>query len=393
MRTGVSRLVRRHRRATTAVAILAVAVGGTGAWAMSRSAPAPAAYALVAAKVSTISQTVTATGTIEPAQEADLTFTVAGTVTSVTAAVGQRVGAGAVLATVTDQSLQTAVAAAQASITAASDQLSADQSTGAAAAQVAAATAQLAAAQSKLAQAQSALAAAQLVSPIAGTVAAVNLATGDVVSGSAKSGLGPAGGASGTTSSAQIVVISTHAFVVDASVGSTDLASVKTGLQALVTPTGSTQPLPAVVSTVGLLASSSASGSATFPVVLTVTGSPPGLYAGGSADVSIVVKQLPNVLTVPTQALHTSGSSTIVYVSHHGTLVATPVTVGASYGPRTQILTGLKAGDEVEVAAHGSAHRGHGSGTHKRSGAGGGSGKSKKGLPSGAPSNGSGGHP
>ena len=42
---------------------------------------------------------------------------------------------------------------------------------------------------------------------------------------------------------------------------------------------------------------------ATFPVVIDVTGDPSGLYAGSTADVTIIVKQLNNVVEVPTAAI------------------------------------------------------------------------------------------
>jgi hypothetical protein len=151
-------------------------------------------------------------------------------------------------------------------------------------------------------------------------------------------------------------VISTSAYVVDASVGSSDLASLKKGLQAQITPTGTNQTLYGTVSAVGLVAESSgstsgssSSGSATFPVTIAVTGDVTGVYAGSNADVSIIVKQVPNVLTVPTAAVHASAGKTTVTVSRSGKQVVTPVTIGEVYGAQTEITTGLHAGEQVVV--------------------------------------------
>jgi hypothetical protein len=47
-------------------------------------------------------------------------------------------------------------------------------------------------------------------------------------------------------------------------------------------------------------------------------GTPTGLYAGGTADVVIVVKQLPDVLTVPTAAIHTVNGETVLDVTVTG---------------------------------------------------------------------------
>lgn len=355
------------RRRWVAAAVVAVIAGGGGtAYAMTRSMSAGATDAatstVLTVATSTIRQTVAASGTLRPAREADLSFAVGGEVTAVRTAVGDKVVKGERLATIDATALHAAVDAAGANVTAASEQLTAQQDADASAVQLASAKAQLASARTTLSDAKTTLAAASLVSPIAGTVASLDLAVGDTVSGSGTSsaaaggggqsqGTGTSGTASTTSSgsSAQIVVISTDAFVVDASVGSTDLAQVKKGLQAQITPTGSSTTAFGVVSSVGIMASSSTTGSATFPVTINVTGTPTGLYAGGTATVSIIVKQVPNVLTVPTQALKTINNSTTVTVRRAGKDVTTPVVVGTSYGATTQVVSGLEDGDQVVV--------------------------------------------
>ena len=354
--------------AAAALVFVIVVGAGIAGWAVSRPAAATPSGTTVPATTGTVSQTVTASGTIEPAQEADLSFTTGGLVTSVSARVGASVRKGAVLATVDGSALLAQVSAAAAGVTAASALVASEGSTatGAASAQ-----AQLAAAKAKLVQAQAALAATALSSPIAGTVAAVTIAPGDVVGGSngSTNGTSVSGVTSGANghvassssgaASAQIVVVSPTAFLVTADVSGVDLPQVAVGMQAQVTPTGSTHPLTGVVRSVGILADSASGASATFPVVIGLSGSPTGLYAGGSADVSIMVKQTSGVLTVPTQALHTAGSSTVVLQLVNGKQVTTQVTVGATYGRRTQILSGLRAGDLVVVPSSRSAGAGH----------------------------------
>ena len=358
-------LVATRRRAGAMVVVVVLLLAGGGAWALTRpdAATATAGETLVAATTSTQRSTVSATGTIQPARRADLSFTVAGTVTSVPVSVGQTVTAGQSLATVGADTLEAAVTTAQASLTAAQAALSAQLDADGSATQLASARAQVASAQSKLADAEQSVDAATLTSTIAGTVAAVGISVGDRESGSASASSGSSGGsgstgtaaaaASSTTGTAGVItVISTDAYVVDASVGSADLARVKKGLQAEITPTGATTRVFGTVSTVGIVATTSTSttGSATFPVVIDVTGTPAGLYAGGSASVVIIVSQTPDVLTVPTLALHTTGSTTVVNQQKNGHQVSTPVTIGTSYGAVTQILSGLAAGDEVLVS-------------------------------------------
>ena len=288
---------------------------------------------MVSATTSTIRQSVSATGTIQPAHRADLSFAVNGTVASLAVAAGDLVKAGTTLATVDPAGLKTALTLAQANVSATQAQLTAQQEAASSAVQVASARAQLASAQGRLTDAGTALAAATMTSPIAGTVAQVNIAAGDKVGE--------------TSTTAQIVVISTTSWVVEASVGSADLPRLKKGLQAEITPTGRTAKVFGTVKSVGIIASSSSSGSASFPVTIAVTGSPTGLYAGGAAAVSIIVKVVENVLTVPTSALFTENDKTVVHQRRDGAQVSTPVTVGTTYGAATQILSGLKTGDQL----------------------------------------------
>jgi multidrug efflux pump subunit AcrA (membrane-fusion protein) len=373
------------RRHIIITAVLALVVAGAGgAWASTRSSSVAAPPTLVSATSSTNRQSVSASGTIQPAHRADLTFTVSGTVLSVPVAAGDQVKAGAVLATVDSANLQATVTSAQANVTATQDQLSAQQSASSSAVQIASTQAQLVDAQGKLTDAQAALSAASMTSPIAGTVAQVNIAVGDKVGNTSSSGAstpssaaaGAAGAASSSSSSsttAQIVVISTTAWMVQASVGSADLPALKKGLQAEITPTGSATKVFGTVTSVGIIAASSSSGSATFPVTITITGSPKGLYAGGAADVSIIVKQVENVMTVPTNALHTENGKTVVHQIANGAQISTPVTVGTTFGPMTQILSGLKAGDKV-VGTSLRNGGGPAGGTRSRQGGGGGTG-------------------
>ena len=95
------------------------------------------------------------------------------------------------------------------------------------------------------------------------------------------------------------------------------------------------------------VAARTSSGAATFPVTVTLTGPHANLYAGTSTTVSIITKQVTDVIAVPALALHTSGSTTYVEKLVGGKQVRTPVTIGQTYGANTEITSGLKAGDKV----------------------------------------------
>jgi multidrug efflux pump subunit AcrA (membrane-fusion protein) len=361
----------RRRWALVLTIVVLLGIGGSAAWAATRGKAAdPTSTTQVTVSSSTVSQSVSTAGTIEPAHEADLSFAVSGTVTSVSASVGDKVSKGEALAKVGTSQLSSAVSLAKASLTAAKQSLASAES-GSSSLQIASAKAQVAQAESNLAAAKGDLAAGTLRSTITGTVAAVNVGTGDTVGsssggsggGSGGSGSGGSGSDSGTT--ADVVVISTSSWVVKASVGSADLASIRKGLQAQITPTDATTRVFGTVQSVGIVASSdSTSSSATFPVVVAITGNPGGMYAGASANVSIIVKQVSGVLTVPTAALHSQSGKTYVLQVKNGKQVKTFVTIGTTYGASTEIRSGLSAGAIVAVTTTGNGRVGGTGGTN-----------------------------
>ena len=341
----ITRLRRVSRRRWLVLGVTLVVLGGGGgvAYALTRGGSSGSGAATVITSTvtkGTVQSAVSATGTIEPKQDEDLSFSVSGTVTSLSATVGQKVSKGAVLATVGTTTLKSAVDTAEAAVTAAEQEL--DSVSGGSDTQVSAAKAQVASAKTDLANAQDELAAASLTAPFSGTVAAVSMAVGDVVGSSAPTG-------NGSSSGDTITLISTDAWVVNASVGSADLAQLKKGMQVQITPSGAPTKVFGTVSSIGIVADTSSGSTATFPVVVNVTGSPTGLYAGGSADVSFIVKQLSDVLTVPTAAISTVGNQTVVYRQVGGKRVKTVVTLGESLGASTVVKSGLKDGDVVEI--------------------------------------------
>ncbi|RMI09332.1 efflux RND transporter periplasmic adaptor subunit [Cellulomonas triticagri] len=372
------RLWRRTRPWVRVVAVvLLVGVAGTGVyWFGFRDQRAQAATPAeqtqaVAASLTTIEQSVSASGTLTPTVQQDVSFAVSGTVTSVDVAAGDTVTAGQRLATVDTLTLDAALlqakadfASAQASLSNAQDD--ADGST-ASDAQVAAAAAQVEVAQSAVDDAEADVAGATLVSPVAGLLTTVDLEVGDVVSGSGSSGSssgssgtgsatgGAMSGATGSTgstttaSSAQFTVIGTDAWQVSVTVGESDVALLTVGDQVEMTSDSRTDTLYGTVSEIGLL-SSSTGGVAAYPVVVDVTGSPEDLHDGESVDVSIIYERRTDVLTVPSAAVTTvDGRSVVTQEGADGEQTTTVVTTGATSGNLVEITDGLAEGDEVLV--------------------------------------------
>lgn len=296
----------------------------------------------------TYKTTVSSTGTITPRHQEDLAFSSSGTVTRVAVSVGDKVHRGDVLARIDTTSLQAQLDAAEAQVTAAETQLSDDGS--ASATQRAADRASVASAESDLAEAQDALAAATLRAPFDGTVSAVGYEVGDQADSAGQ-------GSGGSGSTPAITVISPRALQVDANVSAADVSRLKKGMQVEITPTGGGEVAYGTVSEVGVIATASDSGAAQFPVTVDVTGRPTGLYAGSTASLAITVKQATDVLAVNTQALHADGDQTYVYLVEGSKRTRRVITVGETYGMQTEVRSGLKEGDVVELISF-SAPRG-----------------------------------
>jgi macrolide-specific efflux system membrane fusion protein len=194
-------------------------------------------------------------------------------------------------------------------------------------------------------------------------------------------------------------VVSTHRYTVDLGLDDTDVASVAVGQPATVTlstasssspfpggggfggfggggtgrtgtgtngsgatnrngQAGSTSQQPTTradaaratgtVTEVGQVASAS-SGVATFPVTVSFDDSSGNFNAGASVQVAITYAQATDVVQVPSQAVTTSNGTSTVTVSADGTTETRTVTTGLTADGMTEITSGLRVGEQVEV--------------------------------------------
>ncbi len=344
--------VRGRHRLFLALLVLLLAAAGSGAWLLTRDGSAAAASSTATVTTQTIEQTVSADGTIAARRTSDESFAVSGTVTRVAVEAGDEVTEGDVLAVVDPAALEAARRAAASSLTAAISQLDDDEDAAASDVQLASDSAAILAARASLTSAREAVADATLRATISGTVTTVGIAVGDAAgtqsssaaSSAASSTTGSTSGSTGTIS-----IVSTGSYVVDATVAAEDATQLKKGLQADITVTGVDETVYGTVTAVGLVAQTNDSGAAVFPVTIVVTGKQKDLYAGVSATASIVVKQVPDVLTVSSRALTTEDGTTYVTKIVDGAEVKTEVETGETYGMTTEVVSGLADGDEVVV--------------------------------------------
>ena len=180
-----------------------------------------------------------------------------------------------------------------------------------------------------LVRARQALDGAVIRAPRAGTVASVDVTVG----GSASAG------------TEAVVLISPGTTTVELAVSSTNLAELAVGQTAQVTPAGAAKALTGSVTRIGRLPDTS-SGSATYPVVVTLDDTGLGLPSGGTAAVDIVVGTAEDVVTVPTSAV-TDGTVTVL---DSDTVRRIRVTTGVVGRRLTEITGGLRAGQRVVLA-------------------------------------------
>lgn len=364
--------------------VVVVGSAGTIIWLVTKPSDAATAQAVsvtATAQRSTYEETVTATGTLATQNQSYLSFPTQGTVLTVGVKVGDSVTKGQVLATQESDSLEAAVTEADAAVTAAQASVDAlDDDSNAQSEQIAAAAAQLASAKTKLVEAEDNLDGASMTSPIAGIVAEVNIDVGEKSAGGSSTTTGPGTSMSSSSSTTgDIVVVDTTSWQVEASVSMSDVANLKKNQEATVVPDGSTDSLDGTVASIDLVGSSSSSGSATFPVTVTIDGSPDGLYIGGSADLTIVVSS-EDALTVPTAAITTTDGQAYVTLRTGSEDVSTPVTVGRTFGSASEITDGISEGDTVVYT---SQFGGRGSGQSNQTPSGDQSGASDGQMPNG----------
>ncbi|GAB3571199.1 hypothetical protein GCM10027405_36970 [Arthrobacter alkaliphilus] len=212
-----------------------------------------------------------------------------------------------------------------------------------------------------------------LAAPVSGTVTAVNAVVGGNAgsSGSGSSGSSGSSGASGasgasgssgastgaasTASSGLITISDTAHLQVIANFAESDIAAMKIGDSATFTfPALKTNPSAApVTGTITAIAQNATTTNnvVSYPVTISITNAPAALRLGQSANITVTTATAKNALTVPSLAITTTGSKQTVNVMKNGTPTAVTITTGISDNGRTQVLTGLNAGDQIELPA------------------------------------------
>lgn len=95
---------------------------------------------------------------------------------------------------------------------------------------------------------------------------------------------------------------------------------------------------------------SSGTSTVSYPVVVTMTGDVSSIYAGMSADVTFVTKEVKDVLYISNKAVETEGTKSYVTKKNSdASTTKTQVKTGFSDGHNVQIESGLSEGDTVLI--------------------------------------------
>jgi macrolide-specific efflux system membrane fusion protein len=322
----------------------------------------------------TVTETVSAAGTISSSYTGNANFSNSGKVASINVAVGDVVAAGQKLAT-QDSTLATKqLQVAKANLAVAQENLTNGENATTTATPgngSSAQTVSITALQAKLDQAQldvdnvqTALSATVLTAPGAGTVTAINgtvgqsSGTGSSGSGQQSSSTSSSGQQSSTSSAAStssssgfIVLTNMSSLLVDTSIAEIDVSKVKVGQKSTVTINAlPNAPVHATVSNVNLTPTTSGS-VVSYGTQLTLANPPDGLRPGQSASVVITVAEATNALSVPAAAVQTAGNTSMVTVQENGQDVRRQVQVGIRGESTVQITSGLTEGDRVVMTA------------------------------------------
>jgi HlyD family secretion protein len=191
------------------------------------------------------------------------------------------------------------------------------------------------AAAAQVAVAQQALAQATVISPIAGTVVALNLAPGQAVTAG--------------SSTANIVIQGAGGYEASTNLTIDQVRQVSLHQRALVTPDGSDTPLGGQVISIAQLPDSS-TATPTYRVFVALDRPDASLHNGDTATLAIVTGQTKSALAVPTSAVTTTGSRHTVQVVAGDTTKTVSVRVGVTGDTWTQVTSGVRAGQQVLLA-------------------------------------------
>jgi membrane fusion protein, macrolide-specific efflux system len=296
----------------------------------------------VAVSQGDVSETVSASGSVESAATATAEFTTQSTVTAIQVKVGETVKKGQVLARADATEAQGQLDAAEANLSAANASLDRAEESGDDAS-IATAEAQVTEASTAVTEAKRSVAGTVLRAPMAGTVIGINGSIGGSTAGSASTG------ADGGGSTGFIDLANLASMQVSASFAEADATKLKVGQATEITwaaLAGATAQ--GEVASIAPTATTSNNVNS-YAVVVSIADLPEGIRIGQTVTALVTVAEASGVLRVPTAAVRAVGSGHVVTVVANGTNETRRVEVGVEGDSFTEIRSGLVVGEQVMI--------------------------------------------
>ncbi len=341
--------------------IIAIAGGSYYYYKKKQSASAQVQYITATAEKGTLTSSISASGNIIVDQSATVDPTITGTVADLAVSVGDEVTKGQFLFSITNNDLSVSVAKSETSYKQALSSLESAKATKkqarldldaansknkaalkqkfeAAEASVASAEQGLVSAQADLANQKSNAAERRVISPINGTVNAVNIKNGDDLSRLSSS----------SSSEAPIIIGDLGTMKAQVQVNEVDIANVSVGQKVTLSfdavdglqTTGKVEKIDSL----GTIDQ----GVVTYNVIIDIDSLDSRIKPEMSVSAAIITDVLQNVLVVPTSAVKTQNGSTYVEVLNSGeTPVQKNVETGITNGTDTEIVSGISERDKV----------------------------------------------
>jgi RND family efflux transporter MFP subunit len=335
----MSRPVGDRRFAVPVLGLICAAAVATAIAVIGPASAKEAPETTVAAQRGVVQKTVSGSGSLQPAREDSIGFSNSGTVSRLYVKEGDQVHKGELLATLDSASARRGLEQAEAQLASAeaelasaragsssnpsspSDSSSSGESAASHAAGVSSAKASLLNAKISLGNAQRALRDTELRASMDGIVASI--------------------GDSGSPDF--ITLAQLDRMKMQVSLSESDVTDIKVGQPATVSVNAvPDEKLAGRVTHIGLLSSTS-NDVVSYPVTIVVKQTAAGIRPGMTATAEVVIAQVQGVVTVPSRAV----SGTSVTVKQGGKDVQRQVTTGLVGDSTTEIVSGLRAGDQV----------------------------------------------
>lgn len=370
-----------------AVVILVLVIGGYYYVKGKQASKDKVQYVTATAEKGTLTSSISASGNVIVDQSSNIDPTITGTVSNLAVAVGDRVTKGQFLFNIDNDDLSVAVSKSTASLAQAQSSLESakaskkqarvdlDNATSknmaalkekfeAAEASIASAEKNIISARADLANQKSNAAERRVVSPIDGTVNAVNIKNGDDLSKLS----------SGNTRQVPIIIGDLGTMKAQVQVNEVDVANVSIGQKVMMNLDAldnfETAGRVEKMDSLGTLTS----GVVTYNVTIDFDSLDPRIKPEMSVSASIITDVKQNVLMVPSSAVKSQRGATYVEVLTGSTPEQKDVAVGASNSTDTEIVSGISEGDKVvtQTINPSSTSASTSSSNSSRSGAGGG---------------------